>query len=117
MLLREKNFKAGRLLPARVVNVIRRKNGLISRFDLKTSEHKTIIQRDVRECYLTEFDFLRLKQEAKKCLLKNSSEVREEKSPIEVPISQVLQTVLLGPEKIQCPPSARSEKIHPMLQF
>ena len=107
VLLKEKNFKAGRLLPARVVNVIRRKNGLISRFDLKTSEHKTIIQRDIRECYLTEFDFLRLKQEAKKCLLKN----------IEVPISQVLQTVLLGPEKIQCPPSARSERIHPMLQF
>ena len=117
VLLREKNFKAGRLLPARVINVIRRKNGSISRFDLKTSEHKTIIQRDIRECYLTEFDFLRLKQEAKKCLLKDKSEVREEKSPLEVPISQVLQTVLLGPEKIQCPPSARSERIHPMLQF
>ena len=117
VLLREKNFKAGRLLPARVINVIRRKNGSISRFDLKTSEHKTIIQRDIRECYLTEFDFLRLKQEAQKCLLKDKSEVREEKSPLEVPISQVLQTVLSGPEKIQCPPSARSERIHPMLQF
>ena len=117
MLLREKNFKAGRLLPARVINVIRRKNGSISRFDLKTSEHKTIIQRDIRECYLTEFDFLRLKQEAQKCLLKDKSEVRKEKTPLEVPISQVLQTVLLGSEKIQCPPSARSERIYPMLQF
>ena len=117
VLLKEKNFKAGRLLPARVINVIRRKNGSISRFDLKTSEHKTIIQRDIRECYLTEFDFLRLKQEAKKCLLKDKSEVRKEKTPLEVPISQVLQTVLLGSEKIQCPPSARSERIYPMLQF
>ena len=61
--------------------------------------------------------FEELKQEAEKCLLIDKSEVREEKSPIEVPISQVLQTVLLGPEKIQCPPSARSERIHPMLQF
>ena len=117
VLLKEKNSNAGRLLPARVVNVIRTKNGSISRFDLKTSEHKTIIQRDIRECYLTEFDFLRLKQEAKKCLLKDKSEVKEEKSPIEVPISHVLQTVLLGPEKIQWSPSARSERIFPMLQF
>ena len=101
VLLKEKNFKAGRLLPARVVNVIRRKDGTISRFDLKTSEHKNIIQRDIRSCYLTEFDFLKLKQEAKHCLLKDKLQVEEKRKPIEVPVSQTLHTVLLVPEEIE----------------
>ena len=117
VLLKEKNFKAGRLLPARVVNVIRRKNGTISRFDLKTSEHKTIIQRDIRECYLTEFDFLKLKQQAKSCLLKDRLEMEEKKDPIEVPISQILQTLLLEPDKIKRSPNTGSERSLSMLKF
>ena len=105
VLLKEKNFKAGRLVPAKVVNVIRRKDGTITRFDLKTSEHKNIIQRDIRSCYLTEFDFLKLEQEGKKCLLKDKSEVKEKKEPLEVPVSQILQTVLLEPEKVERSPN------------
>jgi hypothetical protein len=100
-----------------VVNVIRRKNGTISRFDLKTSEHKTIIQRDIRECYLTEFDFLKLKQQAKSCLLKDRLEIEEKKDPIEVPISQILQTLLLEPDKIKRSPNTGSERSLSMLKF
>ena len=117
VLLKEKNFKAGRFLPAKVVNVIRRKNGTISRFDLKTSEHKSVIQRDIRDCYLTEFDFLKLEKQAKSCLLKDRAEVEEKKEPISVPISQILQTVLLEPEKIKKPPNTRPERVLSMLKF
>ena len=63
VLVKEKNMKTGRYVAAAVVDVHRRKDGLISRLLLKTADNKNVVERNLRQCWMLEHDFLRLVEE------------------------------------------------------
>ena len=88
--------KPGRYLPGRVVGVHRRENGLITRLDLKTTEHKGIIQRDIRDCSMTEHDFLNIveKDHSKSCLFQDTK-LADNKTSVKVPLNVALNTHIL----------------------
>lgn len=71
VLLKEKGMKPGQYISARVVKVHKRPNGTVSNLDLATSEHKTVVKRDVRACYMLEHDFHTLAYPGSECLLEN----------------------------------------------
>ena len=91
-------MKAGRYIPAVVVDVHRRKNNLISRLKLKTTENKHIIERDIRNCYMLEHDYLALtEKEGHHCILRNISSNGVE-SQVQVPISNLVHNIMKGKE-------------------
>ena len=94
VLLKEKNMKAGRYIPAVVVDVHRRKNNLISRLKLKTTENKHIIERDIRSCFMLEHDYLALaEKEGHHCILQNISSNGVE-SQVQVPINNLIHNIV-----------------------
>ena len=80
------------------MNVHRRKDGAITRFDLVTREHKNVIQRDIRSCFLTEFDYLKLTNPSYECVLENRKEEDAKEAEIPIPMNVGLHTVLTDPE-------------------
>ena len=87
--------KPGTYVSARVVGVHRRKNGLISRLDLKTTQHKGIIQRDIRDCSMTEHDYLNITEKNHNCLLQDTK-LPGDKASIQIPINEVMHTHILN---------------------
>ena len=71
--LKEKGSKPGQFVSARVVKVHKRPNGTVSNLDLVTSEHKSVVRRDVRQCYLLEHDYHKLVEPGSECLLEDST--------------------------------------------
>ena len=71
--LKEKGSKPGQFVSARVVKVHKRPNGNVSNLDLVTSEHKSVVRRDVRQCYLLEHDYHKLVEPGSECLLEDST--------------------------------------------
>ena len=88
ILLKEKSFKPGRYIPAVVVDVHRRKDGLISTLKLKTNEHKGVIERTIRDCFMTEHSYLMLTESAHKCTLQDLEE--SDSKTWELPVSHLL---------------------------
>ena len=87
VLLKEKTLKPGRFIPAVVTDVHRRKDGLISRLKLKTTEHKGIVERDIRSIYLPEHQYLMLTENAHKCVLQDLDNSNKK---WELPVSHLL---------------------------
>ena len=88
-MLQEKNLKPGRFIPAVVVDVHRRKDGLISRLKLKTTEHKGIVERSIRACFMLEHDYLMLTEKFHQCILQDL-EKNDSKMTCALPVSHLL---------------------------
>ena len=68
VLIKLKTFKGGQFLPARVLEAYRRKSdGVINKLLLQTADNKNPIVRDLRSCYLTEHEFLKLQDPDHHC--------------------------------------------------
>ena len=89
VLLQEKNLKPGRFIPAVVVDVHRRKDGLISRLKLKTTEHKGIVERNIRACFMLEHDYLMLTEKVHQCILQDL-EGDDSKMTCALPVSHLM---------------------------
>ena len=123
ILIKEKHMKPGRFIPGVVVDVQRRKNGLISRLKLKTTEHKGVIERDIRTCFMMEHDYLNITEKNHQCLLQDVGTV-DQKQTIGVPVSHLLfkvakeenvdlfQVNKRGPERIFSTQTFVSEKFN-----
>ena len=92
ILIKEKNMKPGRFIPGVVVDVQRRKSGLISRLKLKTTQHKGVIERDIRTCFMTEHDYLSITDKNHQCLLQDVGS-ENQKQTVGVPVSNLLLNV------------------------
>ena len=98
VLIKKEGMKVGQFTPALVVGVVRRPNGKISKLNLKSSEHKNIIQRDIRNLFLMEYDFLRLTH-PNKCKIAHPEEEEDQgKKSIQVPLNTTLHTYLTSPD-------------------
>jgi hypothetical protein len=73
LFLKEKGIKPGQFISARVVKVHKRPNGTVSNLDLVTSDHKSVVRRDVRQVYLLEHDYHKLVNPGSECLLEDST--------------------------------------------
>ena len=73
---------------------MKRKDGKIARVKLVTTAHKGIIERSIRQIYLTEHDYLSLTQNNHECFINGA----EYKKPVNIPIHQVLHSILAKPE-------------------
>ena len=73
LLLKEKGIKPGQFISARVVKVHKRPNGTVSNLDLVTSDHKSVVRRDVRSCFILEHDYHKLVNPGSECLLEDST--------------------------------------------
>ena len=77
-----------------VVGVHRRKDGLISRLKVKTTENKGIIERDLRSCFMLENDWLKLSEKGHHCLAQNIKKNETKEEEVEVPISNQLLHII-----------------------
>ena len=94
VLLKEPNLKTGQFITGRIVETMKRKDGKIARVKLVTTAHKGIIERSIRQIYLTEHDYLSLTQNNHECFINGA----EYKKPVNIPIHQVLHSILAKPE-------------------